>query len=112
MTNYIRITTNHNELDLCECAKVELENELRNLLGTEVLKLTYLADLDAKVHNAYIISDGMGIDHLKETNTNLYPYFFVGEVVVVKKTSEGFEMFTASEIEALLDWYHGLEEQR
>lgn len=110
MTQYILITPRKAELELCDCPKTDALTQFRIALDCVELSETTLEDLSAKVEGAVLIQDAKGcIKHL-ESNSNLYPYFFVGNVLLAKKTSEGYETLTASDIDHFFEWLHGLED--
>lgn len=109
MTTFILISHRKAELELCDCPKSEALKELKKALKADTLSETTLEDLSSKVKGAVILQDAKAFHKGALPNENLYPYFFVGDTIVAKKGSEGYEMLTASDIDKFFEWYHGLE---
>lgn len=109
MTQYIKITTRKAEIELCDCPKAEAEREFQKYLGTDEFRQVIIADLSKKVEGAVLIEDVFAFDKLKDVNENLRPYFFAGDVILAKKSSEGYEMLDSHDITNFFDWFHGLE---
>ena len=64
---------------------------------------------EVKEQDIEMLCDEEGLFGCKEPNVNLFPFFFVGNVVFVGAGDEGFVSLTEEQVEWLETWLAGLD---